>query len=63
MANERTLLAYGRTALGVFALSLFVFKFAPDRISIPLGFLVIVIAFLVYFFGHRRYKATSVRIR
>jgi len=62
MANERTLLAYGRTALGLVGAAILIFKFASPEIGMIFGSLFLTMAGFVMFWGVHSYRVVADRI-
>lgn len=62
LANQRTFLAYMRTALGVIVLAVFIFKFAPTVIGLPLGAITLVIALIIILYGVKDYRSIETKI-
>lgn len=63
LANQRTFLSYMRTVFGVVALALFIFKFAPIVIGVPLGAVTLVIALIIGLYGWRSYRRMENKIK
>lgn len=62
MANQRTILAYIRTSLGVLVLAILIFKFAPTVIGIPLGAVTLVVSLIIFLYGFKSYRKMEHRI-
>jgi len=62
MANERTLLAYGRTALGLVALAAIIFKFMDIVSAMILGSIALTGALFIMFWGIHSYRSVASRI-
>jgi putative membrane protein len=56
LANQRTFLAYTRTALGVVVLAAFIFKFTSPIVGLPLGAVTLVISFIIFLYGIKSFK-------
>ncbi len=63
LANERTFLSYTRTAIGIIALALFAFKFAPANVNILLGICILFVAAGIWSFGVHRYRLANASIK
>jgi putative membrane protein len=64
LANERTLLAYQRTAIGLIAASVAVAHFlTDDAIALTLGAVLLVSGAVAAIGGYRRYQAADRAIR
>lgn len=55
LANERTFLAYGRTALGLFLGGLTLIKLFPSDFTVATGWVFVVSAVAVFIYGARRF--------
>ncbi len=62
MANERTLLAYARTVLGLIGLAVIIFKFGDEVTAVVFGSLSLTAAAFVLFWGLRSYRVVAERI-
>lgn len=62
MANERTLLSYSRTALGVIAVALFIFKFASYPTDLLSGVPVLIFGVGVWLWGIYRYRKAATKL-
>lgn len=56
LANERTLLAYGRTAFAFFGLGIFIIKFLESKYNIAFGVVSIIFGFGMFTFGYYRFR-------
>ncbi len=63
MANERILLSYGRTVLGLVGVAAIIFKFADPFVGILFGSLMLSVAFIVSYIGIRSYRLVAEKIR
>lgn len=63
LANERTFLAYGRSALTLIVGGLAFVKFFGHIVYITIGYALISAGFMVFFFGVSRYTKTLKRLR
>ena len=63
MANERTLLAYGRTSLGLLGLAVVIFKFTDPESAMIWGSLSLTAAGFVFFWGLRSYRMVNARMQ
>ncbi len=62
MANERTLLSYGRTVLGLVGVAAIIFKFADPFVGIMLGSLTLACAAVLSYIGIRSYQVVAAKI-
>ncbi len=62
LANDRTLLAYVRTALALAGVGAFVFKFFDAAIAVSISAMLLLCAFSVLVFGFIRYRSFHRRI-
>ena len=63
MANERTLLSYGRTVLGLVGVAAIIFKFADPFVGILFGSLMLAGAVVVGYIGIRSYYMVAEKIK
>lgn len=62
LANERTLLAYGRTALAFIVLAVFVFRFMPSVLGVAIALSSLILGGGIMYVGWRNYRAISARV-
>ena len=62
LANERTLLAYGRTALAFVVLAVFVFRFVPSVWGATIALSSLILGGGIMYIGWRNYRAISARV-
>lgn len=62
LANERTLLAYGRTAFAFFGLGIFIIKFLEIKYNLFFGVISIFFGLVLFAFGYYRFRVEKKNI-